>query len=203
MKYEESAKRLMDFQKFLFDFTQMDRLIYFPDSKRQDRLENNAEHSFSLAMAAWFLGSKYPELDTNLLVKYALVHDLVEIHAGDVQAIGRSEAEQAAKQAREEEALQKLKDDWADFADMTGLIEVYEKRQDPESRFVYALDKIMPMILNLLSNGKTWKKRNFTKSEVLHAKDSKVGASAEIEKLWKVFRKVIDSNDSYFNEGRA
>lgn len=200
MKTEFTAKRLLELQQFLFDFTQIDRLIYFPDDKRIDRFENNTEHSFSLALAAWYLAASYPHLDSNLLVKYALIHDLVEIHAGDVQAIGRTEAEQAAKHTRELAALKKLKKEWPDFSDMTSHIENYEKREDAESKFIYALDKLMPMMLNILSEGKTWKKYNFNKQEVLSAKDEKVIVSPEIEELWKVFRAQIDNRNSYFNE---
>ena len=203
MKTEEQVTRLLELQTFIFAFTEIDRFIYFPDSKATDRRENNTEHSFSLALAAWFLSQHYPHLDTNLCIRYALVHDLVEVHAGDEQAIGRSKEAQKKKEAREHEAFLKLKSNWHDFPEMISDIAAYEQRQNAESKFVYALDKIMPLLLNLLSDGKTWKKYNFKRSDILRAKDSKITVSPEVNEIWQHLRSYILTKDDLFAEGMA
>lgn len=199
MSTQITAARLLELQKMLFDFTEIDRLIYFPDSKRKDRRENNSEHSYSLAMAAWFLCGFYPHLDKNLVIKYSLIHDIVELHAGDEMAIGRTEKAEQEKVKREHLALQTLEKDWSDFSDMTLLVHEYEQRIDAESKFVYSLDKLMPLLLNLLSDGKTWKKYNFTKADIFESKDKKIILSPEVDEIWQIYRNAIDNNEELFN----
>ena len=136
------------------------------------------------------------------MIRYALVHDFVEIHAGDIQAIGRTEAQAEAKAAREHAALERIKHEWPDFHELGATIQEYEERDNPESKFVYALDKLMPMLLNLLSKGKTWKKYDFSSEVVLAAKDEKVVVSPEVQELWQVYRQQITQHtDTLFNKG--
>lgn len=194
-----SSKRILDLQDLIIDFISIERLIFLPDRSWTDRKENNAEHSYSLALAAWFLSSYFSHLDKDLLIRYALVHDLVEVHAGDEQAIGRSAAADEEKAKRERQALTKLIKDWPDFSDMTDHIKAYEKRSDPESRFIYALDKLMPMLLNILSEGKTIKAYNFTLDEILTSKDAKIAESPEVYELWTAYREYIKSSPHLFN----
>lgn len=198
MKPQITATRLLELQKMLFDFTEIDRLIYFPDSKRIDRRENNSEHSYSLAMAAWFLCGYYPHLNKDLVIKYSLIHDIVELHAGDEMAIGRSEKAEQEKIKREQLALQTLEKDWHDFSDMTQLVHIYEQRNDAESKFVYSLDKLMPLLLNLLSDGKTWKKYKFSRADIFESKDKKIVLSPEVNEIWQVFRAELDKNEDIF-----
>lgn len=195
---EKNLDRILDFQKFMFEFSEIERLIYLPDGKKKDRKENNIEHSYSLAMTAWYLSSSYPNLDKNLLIKYALIHDLVEIHAGDEQAVGRTKKAELAKALREKEALKIIKEDWNDFPDAIKHMENYENKSDSESKFVYALDKLMPLFLNLISDGKTWKIYGFSQEDILATKDSKIPLSPEINKLWQSFREYVVQNLELF-----
>jgi putative hydrolase of HD superfamily len=195
--------RLLELQKLLFQFTQVERQIYFPDDKKTDRLENDAEHSYSLAMAVWFLSPHFSHLDRDKMIRYALVHDFVEVHAGDMQAIGRTKEQQDLKQQREAEALLQLRDEWPDFSELTKTIEEYEEQVDGESKFVFALDKIMPMLLNLLSKGKTWKKYGFTRTDVIRQKDEKVKVSPEVQELWEMYRHIVIEAKDHFLEGKS
>ena len=195
--------RLLDLQQFLLAFCDIERMIYLPDGAKQDRRETDTEHSYHLAMTAWYVAQKYPELDSNKVLRYALVHDLVEIHAGDVMAIGRTDEEQAAKDVREAAALEQLKQDWPDFNEMTEAIEAYEKQVDLEAVFVKSFDKIMPMMLNMLSKGKTWKKYNLKRSEIIANKDKTTAKSPEVQEIWSIFKQEILSHDEWFNSNRA
>jgi putative hydrolases of HD superfamily len=192
------AQRLLELQTLLIQFAEVERLIHFPDRKNQDRFENDAEHSYNLAIAAWYLSSFFPHLDRDKLIRYALAHDLVEVYAGDEMAVGRTDIAEKAKSVREAAALQRLEKEWSDFSDFTSHIRDYEKRADSESKFIYALDKLMPMMLNIITNGKTWKTYKLGREAVLQAKDSKVPISPEINELWHVFRKQILENPDYF-----
>ena len=195
-----SFERILDMQQLLFAFTEIDRLIHFPDSKRIDRRENNAEHSFSLAVMAWFLSQYYPILKKHRLIQYALVHDLVEVYAGDEQAVGRTKAAEKAKKEREHKAYLRLKKEWTDFPDMLEHIEGYETKKDNEAKFIYALDKLMPLLLNMLSEGKTWRKYRFTQNDVMTSKDTKVTISPEINELWQKIRPEVLNSGFFHNQ---
>jgi putative hydrolases of HD superfamily len=199
---KQYLKRLQDLQIEIIKLAEVERLIFFPDGVKKDRKENDVEHSYILAMSAWYLSQYFPELDKTKVIQYALIHDFVEIHAGDVMAIGRTEEEQALKNKREEEALAKLKQDWPDFTDLTISIEAYEMKDSDEAKFIYALDKIMPVLLNLLSQGKTWKIHDMARDEVINNIRNKVKISTQINELWQPLEDEILSRDEYFNKGK-
>lgn len=142
-------------------------------------LESDTEHSYNLAVTAWFLADHFPELDKNLVIKLALVHDLVEIHAGDTYAFA-DKALLDSKMAREAAALEQLKTEWADFPDMIEHIILYEKLIAPEAKFVYALDKIMPIITIYINDGHTWKQNDISVANLRAVKASKIVQSKEI-----------------------
>jgi len=197
---EKLANRLMDLQQMLLDFSDIDRQIYMPDNDHHtDRRENNTEHSYNLAMAAWYLCQHFPSINADKAIRYALAHDLVELHAGDVQAIGRTKEQETNKVAKEAQAAKQLQTEWPDFKSMHESIENYEEQSDPEAIFVKALDKLMPMMLNLLSEGKTWKIYDFKTQPVLDNKDEKTKNSKEIYEIWQVFRKTILAHPELFN----
>lgn len=200
------AKRMLDLQAMFNQFSAIKRMIYLPDDEslgRKDQRENDVEHSYHLAMHAWYLCSVFPELDQSKVIRYALAHDLVEIQAGDVMAIGRTQHEQADKDAREAAALKQLQSDWPDFADMTNTIVDYEKQSDPEAIFVKALDKTMPILHQIASDGKTWKKYDLDRKTVIENKNVKTAPSPEITAIWQEFKDQIMNHPEWFNEGKA
>lgn len=132
--------------------------------------DNNAIAYFAIGiatgmpfMAAWYVSQQFPELDTALVLQYALAHDLVEVYADDTYIYG-SEQDLASKQQREADALQRIESEWPDFQDMTATIHAYEQRADAESKFVYALDKIMPILLIYIHDGYTWKQGHYCRN---------------------------------------
>lgn len=80
MSDKPDIRRLLEFQKLLVQFQHISRVTHIPGSWEA---ENDTEHSYNLAMTAWFLAPHFPQLDCDKLIRYALVHDLVEVHAGD------------------------------------------------------------------------------------------------------------------------
>jgi len=153
--------RLLEFQKLLLQFSQIERVTHRQIQQKEFILENDAEHSYTLALTAWFLCEYFPELDRDLVIRIALVHDLVEIHAGDTY-IYAAPSVIATKDGREVAAFATLKDEWADFPEMLEHIQEYKKRESPEARFVYALDKIMPIMQIYIHDGYTWKQEGIT-----------------------------------------
>ncbi len=153
-------------------FMEADRL---KGVERQNRLadgsrrENTAEHSWHLGIAALVLAPFASEpLDLGVAVAMALVHDIVEIDAGDTFAYDEADGA-ATKQAREEAAADRL---FGLLPAATGrrfreLWDEYERGDTPEARFVMAIDRLAPMMLNLAEGASTWREHGITRSRVI------------------------------------
>jgi putative hydrolases of HD superfamily len=133
------------------------------------RRENSAEHSWHLAMMALALGEHAPPgTDLSRVTAMLLVHDLVEIDAGDLFAYA-----DAARQARQDEAERAAADrifallppDQA--ARLRGLWDEFEERKTPEARFARGLDRLQPMLENMTAGGGTWTEHGITADQVL------------------------------------
>ncbi|WP_204060140.1 HD domain-containing protein [Microbispora corallina] len=118
-----------------------------------NRYENDAEHSFALGLVAVCLAPLVDEgLDLGRVARYALVHDLPEVHAGDVSVYADA-AEREKKAVREEEAREIIARDFGEtFPWVIEDLYDYKAQEDPESRFVYALDKLLPHVNVLLAD---------------------------------------------------
>lgn len=173
---------IFKFVEFTHQFQQVKRVILV---NSEDRLENDAEHSFQLALTAWYLiTSKNLKLDLEKVLKYALVHDLVEVYAGDTFFHTEDQKLRQNKKKREFEAALKIKKNFPEMPDFFIEIEEYEKLNNYEAKFVYALDKVIPVINIYLDHGRSWQKEGVT-YKMIRTKDEKVKVSEEIEKLWK------------------
>lgn len=162
--------------------------------KGLDRNENDAEHSYQLAMTAWYLNtSEDLGMDTDKIIKYALVHDLVEVYAGDVFFHITSEDVQKKKELAEHEALQQIKEDFKEFPEMYETIEEYESKQYKESLFVYALDKVLPVLNIFLDNGRSWKRDGVT-MEMINSKTKKISKNDDVMKIWEELLNEIELN---------
>lgn len=169
---------LMKFTEVLNTFRRVERVLYVPGT---DRLENDVEHSYHLAMLAWFiLTAEKTDLDLDLVIRYALIHDLVEAYAGDTYTYSTDKQHLESKKEREHAALKRLQGEFPLHADMFRAIESYERRDDRESRFVYALDKIQPVIHINLDNGRMYREKGVTIEMLYEEKKDKVALSPEI-----------------------
>ena len=137
------------------------------------RRENTAEHSWHVAMMAMVLGEHAAAaIDTARVVELLLVHDLVEIDAGDTFAYDNVGHE--SKVAREQAAAERI------FGLLPGvqatrlraLWDEYEASETPEARFALALDRLMPMLHNALSEGRAWQANGVTASQVRRRAES-------------------------------
>jgi putative hydrolase of HD superfamily len=136
--------RIAELQQFVADFSNVIRVPQLADTGRP---ENDVDHSFGLALTCWFLAPKIaPELNLEKIFKYALSHDVVEIHAGDTFVFG-GKAELDSKSEREDKALDQLKKEWPDFTDMVESAKGYKDKIDEEAKFVKAVDKILPVLM--------------------------------------------------------
>jgi putative hydrolase of HD superfamily len=133
------------------------------------RRENTAEHSWHLGIAALVLAPFTSEpVDVGTAVAMALVHDIVEIDAGDTFAYDEAEGA-ATKQAREEAAADRL---FGLLPTETGrrfrqLWDEYERGDTAEARFVMAVDRLAPMMLNLADGASMWQEYGINRSRVI------------------------------------
>ena len=135
---------------------------------RGERKENSAEHSWHLAMSCWAI-SRYFELDLSeeRLLKLALVHDLGEIDAGDtfLYSSNRGEAHKT-----ERECVKRLVNHPGNHIhDLAELWEEQESGSSAEAKLLKAVDRLLPFLHNLSSEGKTWKELNIKKAQVIKA----------------------------------
>jgi putative hydrolase of HD superfamily len=133
------------------------------------RHENSAEHSWHLALMALALaGHAPPGTDLARVMAMLVVHDMVEIDAGDLFVYADSAA--LAVQAEAERAAAGrifaiLPD--AQATAVRALWDEFEERRTPEARFARALDRLQPMLLNMRTGGGTWVVHGVTVDQVL------------------------------------
>ncbi len=156
----------------------------------EDRAENDAEHSFHLAIMACILAEHAnTPVDVLHTMKMVLVHDVVEIDAGDTYCYDAKGNEDKAE--RELKAADRLfallpEDQEREFR---SLWEEFEAKETPESRFANALDRIQPMLLNFKKGGISWKKHGITEEQVKNRNIPTVSAGSDI--IGKFAKEII------------
>lgn len=159
------------------------------DGKRR---ENTAEHCWSLAMAT-IIFKAYAANGVNIehATKLALAHDLVEIYAGDVFVYHVEKMKE--KEEKERESAKKLfkldsKESYQEYYEYW--IE-YEEQKTPESIYVNALDRLLPIFFNTQTNGHSWQKHGVTAEMVLERNSVIKRAS---EELWQYTLKLVEQS---------
>lgn len=140
------------------------RRSYVTDGSRH---ENDAEHMWHLALFVLVLAEHAAEpVDVAKVLKMVLVHDIVEIDAGDVFVY--DEGARAGKAAAEEAAADRLyallPPDQGD--ELRSLWEEFEAGATPEARFAAAVDRLQPLLLNVATGGRSWKEHGITADRV-------------------------------------
>ncbi len=143
----------------------------FRQSKIHDgsRRENDAEHSWHLALMAFLLYeySKVPNIDLLKVMKMCLIHDIVEIDAGDTfcyDAKGNLD-----KLEREQKAADRLFSILPEDQgkELRALWEEFDAMETPEAKFAASMDRLQPVLLNYLNKGGTWQEHHITKDQVV------------------------------------
>lgn len=181
-----SLEKIFGFTKMLHEFQQVKRRVLV---NGEDRYENDWEHSFQTAMLAWYVVSSSDnfDLDMEKVLKYALAHDLVEVYAGDTPF---QEAD-GEKEEREEESRKRLAEEFSEFSDLHEAIHAYEEQVDSEAKFVYALDKIIPMINIYLDGGRSWRADGVDLQVLRKHKKDKLKHSSEVEKYYEELMNIF------------
>ncbi|MHA2042039.1 MAG: HD domain-containing protein [Candidatus Thorarchaeota archaeon] len=184
-------ERLSQQMQFIIEIDKLkhiERQSALTDGTRQ---ENDSEHSWHIATMAILLSeySNKRDIDLFKVIKMLLIHDLVEIDAGDTflyDTLGNS-----TKAKREKDAAERifglLPEDQA--TEMHSLWLEYEARETPEARFAFAMDAIQPLLLSFHNRGWSWKKHSVVKSQIVDKKEPlKIGS----EGLWEYAQTLIE-----------
>ena len=165
---------LIDKEKFI------QRRTYLSDGVR---LENDSEHAWHMAVMALLLSEYANEkVDKLKVVSLLLIHDLVEIYAGDTFAYDEDgkKSQKTRENAAAEKLFSQLPDDLCAY--FRGLWDEFEAELTPESRFAHCLDNFQPTMLQHASKGRAWKEGGRKLSEVCKRN---AGSAKGSEALWE------------------
>ena len=169
------------------------RQTYLADGKRK---ENDAEHSWHLALAA-VLAKEHMKEDADLgrVMTMVLIHDLVEIDAGDTYAYDTEGA--ATKREREVKAADRifgiLPEDQGTY--LRELWDEFEAYETVEAKYAHLLDNFQPLMLNDASDGKSWEEHGVHKSQVCR-RNARIPETSEI-----VWEKMLEIMDKHIEKG--
>lgn len=188
---ESAAERLRRQIEFIVEVDRLKEVFRQTILTQSRRAENSAEHSWHFALMVVVLAehSNHQPLDVLRILKMVLIHDLVEIDAGDTFAY--DEKNMADQHERESRAADRvfglLPADQA--AAFRALWDEFEAKATPEAKFAAACDRFHPMLLNCRTQGHAWQKHGVTQDKVLARNAHVVDGSKE---LWAYAVKMID-----------
>ncbi|MBF1174135.1 MAG: HD domain-containing protein [[Eubacterium] sulci] len=174
---------LMDKQKNIF------RQNHLADNSRR---ENDAEHAWHMAVMAYlFREYANEDIDISKVILMCLIHDVVEIEAGDTYAYD----EEAKKSQREREEIAKkhifgmLPSDQG--RELEVLFDEFEAQETAEARFAKAMDNLQPVLLHEANGGGDWKEHGVTKEQIMRRQEKTRHGS---EELFEVIKDIIDKH---------
>jgi putative hydrolases of HD superfamily len=185
-----TSDRLHQQVQFMLEIDPLKQVLRQTLLRDGSRRENTAEHSWHIALMV-FIFAEYapPGTDLHQAVKMLLLHDLVEIDAGDTPCydvqgnIGKAEREQQAA----DRLFGLLPVDQAE--EFRGLWDEFEAQTTPTARFAAALDRLQPLLLNQQNKGENWQRFQVTRREVEHrVAPIQIGAPA----LWPFVQTLLD-----------
>ena len=183
--------RLADQLAFLVEADKLKRILRRTTLADGSRPENSAEHSWHLALAAMILREYAPAgLDLQRTLELVIVHDLVEIDAGDTFAYDATGLETKAERERAaaDRIFGLLPADQRDR--IRRLWEEFEAHETPESTIANALDRLQALLLNSSSSGGSWRTARITRAQVLRRMAPVEGALPDV---WPYVVEVIDA----------
>lgn len=185
-------ERLQKQMEFIIEVDKLKDIIRQTNLTNGERKENDAEHSWHLALMAVFLSEYAKEpVDVLQVIKMVLIHDLVEIDAGDTYLY--DEAGNGTKAAREQKAAERifniLPGDQAE--ELFQLWQEFEDRKTPESKFANTLDRIQPVLLNDATEGRAWREHDVCIDQIM-SKNEYTSQGSDV--LWAYIQEVFEKN---------
>lgn len=186
---EERMKKQM---AFALEIDKVKNIFRQTHLSLRGRNENDAEHSWHMAVMAYLL-KEYAneEVDIAKVMIMCLIHDIVEIDAGDTYAYDEEglKTQKAREDAAKERIFSILPEEQK--AEFTALFDEFEAYETAESRFVHAIDNLQPLMLNNSNNGSDWREHEVTAEQVYtRQRKTKLGS----EKLFEITDAIIQDN---------
>lgn len=156
------------------------------------RNENDAEHAWHMAIMAYLLQEYSNEkIDVARVMLMCLIHDVVEIDAGDTYAYDAEglKTQKAREEAAKERLYSMLPEDQK--ADLVAIFDEFEERKTQEAKFARALDNLQPLLLNHSNDGGDWKNHDVT-AEQVYGRQSRTREGSE--KLFEVTDQILKEN---------
>ena len=187
---DSPAERLARQVEFIAECDKLKEIFRQTSNTQSRRAENDAEHSWHLCLCVIVLAehANARGLDVLRVLKMVILHDLVEIDAGDT--FGYDTAGQVDQHARECRAADRIfgllpKDQGRAFR---ALWDEFEAQETPEAKFALAVDRFQPVLLNCRTEGGGWKRHGVTQDRVV-ARNSKIAAGSTA--LWTHVERMI------------
>lgn len=156
------------------------------------RNENDAEHAWHMAIMAYLLREyANEEVDIAKVMLMCLIHDIVEIEAGDTYAYDAEnlKTQKAREDAAKEKLYSLLPKDQKD--ELIALFDEFEEGRTPEAKYAHAMDNLQPLLLNHSNNGSDWKEHQVS-AEQVYGRQSKTKLGSE--KLYEITDQIIQEH---------
>ena len=156
------------------------------------RNENDAEHSWHMALMAYILKEYSNEpVDISKVMLMCLIHDIVEIRAGDTYAYDTEalKTQKTREAAAKEEIFSLLPEDQKN--ELIALFDEFEADETAEARFAHAMDNLQPLLLNNSNNGDDWKEHGVSAEQVYKRQ---LGTKPGSEKLYEITDSILREN---------
>lgn len=161
---EENTQGLIDIGKMVLSFARVNRVTLHEDGLTP---ESDTDHTVMVAICSCALASKlYAKLDVGKVAQFALIHDLVEVYAGDTNTFNISDEGRKEKEERELAALRRIQSEFDTvYPWIAKTIEEYESLISDEAQFVKAIDKVMTKLTHRINQGAYLKREGKTREE--------------------------------------
>lgn len=185
-------KRLEQQIAFILEIDKVKQIMRQTSLTDGNRKENDAEHSWHIALMALLL-KEYAEdeVDVAKVMTMVLVHDLVEIDAGDTYAYDEAAAE--SKKEREQKAADRifgiLPADQGNY--LRSLWDEFEAYETADAKYAHLLDNFQPMLLNDASGGISWKEHDVKKSQI-YKRNAHIEETSKT--IWEHMKQMVDKN---------
>ena len=185
-------ERLQKQMNFILEIDKEKNIFRQTHLTNHGRNENDAEHAWHMAIMAYLLKEHANEkIDVAKTMMMCLIHDIVEIDAGDTYAYDTEglKTQKAREDLAKERIYSILPDDQKN--ELITLFDEFEANETPEARFAHAMDNFQPLLLNNSNDGGDWKEHQVT-AEKVYGRQSKTKLGSEV--IYEVTDQILQNH---------